>query len=46
MLGQCRRHANRTPLLARHVERISALSRPRQRAVMDVIEASLAQQAR
>jgi hypothetical protein len=29
-----------------HLERISALPKPRQRAVMDVIEALLAQQGR
>lgn len=34
------------PVLARHMERISALPKPRQRAVMDVIEAMLAQQSR
>jgi len=34
------------PVLARHLERISALPKPRQRAVMDVIEAMLAQQSR
>jgi transcriptional regulator with XRE-family HTH domain len=34
------------PVLARHMERISALPKPRQRAVIDVIEAMLAQQSR
>jgi len=32
--------------LEHHMERISALPKPRQRAVIDVIEAMLAQQAR
>lgn len=31
------------PVLARHMERISALPKPRQRAVIDVIEAMLSQ---
>ena len=34
------------PKLQQHLERISALPKPRQRAVMDVIEAMLAQQSR
>jgi transcriptional regulator with XRE-family HTH domain len=34
------------PKLMQHLERISALPKPRQRAVMDVIEAMLAQQGR
>ncbi|TMQ03515.1 MAG: helix-turn-helix domain-containing protein [Deltaproteobacteria bacterium] len=34
------------PRLQQHLERISALPKPRQRAVMDVIEAMLAQQGR
>jgi len=34
------------PKLQQHLERISALPKPRQRAVMDVIEAMLAQQGR
>ena len=34
------------PKLRQHLERISALPKPRQRAVMDVIEAMLAQQGR
>lgn len=34
------------PRLQHHLERISALPKPRQRAVIDVIEAMLAQQAR
>jgi transcriptional regulator with XRE-family HTH domain len=34
------------PKLQQHMERISALPKPRQRAVMDVIEAMLAQQGR
>lgn len=32
------------PKLQQHMERISALPKPRQRAVIDVIEARLAQQ--
>ena len=32
--------------IQRHLERISLLSKPKQRAVMDVIEAMLAQQGR
>ncbi len=35
-----------TPKLQQHLERIAALPKPRQRAVMDVIEAMLAQQGR
>jgi hypothetical protein len=35
-----------TPTLQRHMERISQLPKPRQRAVIDVIEAMLQQQAR
>jgi transcriptional regulator with XRE-family HTH domain len=35
-----------TPKLQQHLERISALPKPRQRAVMDVIEAMLAQPGR
>jgi hypothetical protein len=34
------------PQVQRQLERISALPKPRQRAVMDVIEALLAQQGR
>jgi hypothetical protein len=34
------------PKLQQHMERISALPKQRQRAVMDVIEAMLAQQGR
>lgn len=34
------------PRLQKHLERISALPKPRQRAVMDMIEAMLAQQGR
>jgi transcriptional regulator with XRE-family HTH domain len=34
------------PRIQQHLERISALPKPRQRAVMDVIEALLAQQGR
>lgn len=34
------------PKLQQHMERINALPKPRQRAVMDVIEAMLAQQGR
>ena len=34
------------PKLQQHMERITALPKPRQRAVMDVIEAMLAQQSR
>lgn len=34
------------PKIQQHLERISALPKPRQRAVMDVIEALLAQQGR
>jgi len=34
------------PRLQQHLERISALPKPRQRAVLDVIEAMLAQQGR
>lgn len=34
------------PKLLQHLERISALPKPRQRAVMDVIEAMLVQQGR
>ena len=34
------------PKLLQHLERISALPKPRQRAVIDVIEAMLAQQGR
>lgn len=34
------------PKLQQHMARISALPKPRQRAVMDVIEAMLAQQGR
>lgn len=40
------RKRGRTPKLQQHVERIAALPKPRQRAVMDVIEAMLAQQGR
>jgi transcriptional regulator with XRE-family HTH domain len=34
------------PKIQQHLERISALPKPRQRAVMEVIEALLAQQGR
>ena len=40
------RKRGRAPKLLQHLERISALPKPRQRAVMDVIEAMLAQQGR
>jgi len=40
------RKRGRTPKLQQHLERIAALPKPRQRAVMDVIEAMLAQQGR
>jgi len=40
------RKRGRAPKLQQHLERISALPKPRQRAVMDVIEAMLAQQGR
>lgn len=43
--GEARRRG-RTPKLQQHLERIAALPKPRQRAVMDVIEALLAQQGR
>lgn len=36
----------RAPKLLQHMERVSALPKPRQRAVIDVIEATLAQQGR
>lgn len=35
-----------TPVLARHMERISALPKPRQKLVMQVLESMLAQPAR
>ena len=40
------RKRGRVPRLQQHMERISALPKPRQRAVIDVIEAMLAQQGR
>ncbi len=40
------RKRGRAPKLEQHLERINALPKPRQRAVMDVIEAMLAQQGR
>ena len=40
------RKRGRTPKLQQHLERIAALPKPKQRAVMDVIEAMLAQQGR
>lgn len=40
------RRRGRAPKLQQHLERISALPKPPQRAVMDVIEAMLAQQGR
>ena len=50
LFGQARQAARskRGPAskLEHHLERISALPKPRQRAVIDVIEAMLAQQAR
>lgn len=50
LIGQAPSDASRkrgpAPKLMQHVERISALPKQRQRAVMDVIEAMLAQQAR
>ena len=44
--GSEARKRGRTPKLQQHLERIAALPKPRQRAVMDVIEAMLAQQGR
>ena len=35
-----------TPVLARHMERISALPKPRQKLVMQVLESMLAQPSR
>lgn len=35
-----------TPKIQQHLERLSALPKPRQRAVMEVLEAMLAQQGR
>jgi transcriptional regulator with XRE-family HTH domain len=50
LIGQAPSAASRkrgpAPKLLQHVERISALPKQRQRAVMDVIEAMLAQQGR
>ena len=49
LIGQepsAERKRGRAPKLLQHLERISALPKPRQRAVMDVIEAMLAQQGR
>lgn len=43
--GEARKRG-RAPKLQQHMERISALPKPRQRAVIDVIEAMLAQQGR
>ena len=43
--GEARKRG-RTPKLQQHLERIAALPKPRQRAVMDMIEALLAQQGR
>ena len=40
------RKRGRAPKLEQQLQRISELPKPRQRAVMDVIEAMLAQQAR
>lgn len=49
LLGQSNAAARKrgpAPRLQQHMERIGALPKPRQRAVMDVIEAMLAQQSR
>jgi transcriptional regulator with XRE-family HTH domain len=43
---QARRKREPVPQVQRQLERISALPKPKQRAVMDVIEALLAQQGR
>lgn len=43
--GEARKRG-RAPKLQQHLERIAALPKPRQRAVIDVIEAMLAQQSR
>ena len=49
LLGQtakARARRGPTPVLARHMERISALPKPRQKLVMQVIESMLAQPSR
>jgi len=48
LLGEQEKPAKRgpTPKLQRHLERISALPKPKQRAVMEVLEAVLAQAGR
>ena len=48
LIGEAEKPAKRgpTPKLQRHLERISALPKPKQRAVMEVLEDVLAQAGR